>query len=395
MSPHRATLTLHLGDSPSGLRATLRDANGANGHGPVKVDLSTFVPGLDRSWEDSLSALARDPLKAPDLEQLGDALFCVLTAERSLAIAWARIRGAQGIAQLYLTVELPNDCTLAERLPWELLRDERGFVFHGVGSALCRTYGVLRPRAVQLSASPRALLLWARPQGLPRFDPQPHIDALKAVFGERLEVLNDASVERLAAVLCVAKDRREPFDVVHILAHGYMNPVGDTLERGAVLCGPGGAEHVPGDQIASLLRGQGVRLAFLSSCQSALVESTLGLTGLAQRLLSDAGADVPVVVATQANLPTTGSAKLAEQFYLALTVDGGDPALALARARHWAYGPGRAWFVPILMRCPAPEHDPGLGPARDLGKLDDPRPTFRPRPEVLDEGLGRCGRLTW
>jgi hypothetical protein len=92
-----------------------------------------------------------------------------------------------------------------------------------------------------------------------------------------------------------------------------------------------------------------------------------------------AGASVPVVVATQANLPIHESAALAEQFYRALPQDGGDTALELARARHWAYGNGTAWATPILMRCPAP--------ARDPGQLDGSRPTFRQRPEVLTDGL--------
>ncbi|MCK6515797.1 hypothetical protein L6R46_12165 [Myxococcota bacterium] len=48
---------------------------------------------------------------------------------------------------------------------------------------------------------------------------------------------------------------------------------------------------------------------------------------------------------------------------------------------------GTAWATPILMRCPAPEHDPGLSPARDIGQLPARRPTFRPRPVVLTEGL--------
>lgn len=82
---------------------------------------------------------------------------------------------------------------------------------------------------------------------------------------------------------------------------------------------------------------------------------------------------MPVVVTKQANLPIHGSVALAEQFYRALPQDGGDPAVA--RARHWAYGDGKAWARPILMRCPAPAHDPDLSPA------------FRPRPTVLTDGL--------
>lgn len=388
MFPYRATLTLSAVSDPTQTHALLRDPNGASGGGLLHFDPSALVPKLDRSWEEALHDLAIDKLTSPEQELLGAALFQLLTAPRPLGEAWAAIRAAKGAAPLHLTVELPADHPVTEILPWELLRDGQGHLFHVLGSALTRTYTGLPTRAVQLSARPRVLLLWARPDGTTRFDPSPHVERLREIFGDRLDVIPRGSEQALDQHLKAAREAADPYEVLHVLAHGYATPNGDTLDRGVIFDGPMGKENVPGDRLAALLRGHGLRLVFLCSCQGGVVaEGLLGFTGTAQRLLSPAGASVPVVVATQANLPIPGSAALAGHFYRALTQDGGDPALALARARHWAYGNGTAWATPILMRCPAPAHDPGLGPARDLGQLDGPRPTFRQRPEVLAEGL--------
>ncbi|MCK6518911.1 CHAT domain-containing protein, partial [Myxococcota bacterium] len=388
MIPYRATLTLSAVSDPTQIHALLRDPNGASGGGLLHFDPSALVPKLDRSWEEALHDLALDKLTSPEQELLGAALFQLLTAPRPIGEAWAAIRAAAGGAPLHLTVELPPDHPVTETLPWELLRDGQGHLFHVLGSALTRTYTGLPTRSVQLSARPRVLLLWACPTGTTRFDPSPHVERLRAIFGDRLDVIQRGSEQALAQHLKAAREAADPYEVLHILAHGYATPIGDTLDRGVIFDGPMGKENVPGDRLAALLRGHGLRLVFLCSCQGGVVaEGLLGFTGTAQRLLSPAGASVPVVVASQANLPIPGSAALAEQFYRALPQDRGDPALALARARHWAYGNGTAWATPILMRCPAPAHDPGLGPAHDLGQLDGPRPTFRQRPEVLTEGL--------
>jgi hypothetical protein len=122
-----------------------------------------------------------------------------------------------------------------------------------------------------------------------------------------------------------------------------------------------------------------VQLAFLCSCQSGIT-GEVSLSGVAQQLLSPAGGNLNVVIATQANLPVARSAELAAGFYHQLIAKAGispGQALASARARAYEGTPLRdAWSIPICLARPwllpqMPRH----GPATTL-------PAIRCRPHA-------------
>ncbi|WP_437617082.1 tetratricopeptide repeat protein [Sorangium sp. So ce834] len=274
------------------------------------------------------------------------------------------------------------------RLPLELLHDDEEFVFARPGAGLLRSLRKTSARPFEFAPAPRVLLAWACPAapGLYAFDPQPHVDALKAAVGEDgVTELPRASAEAIEAALREAHARSCPFDYLHLVAHGYR----DDVTGGVCLHGPSGAlRYVPADRLASSLRGVGLRFAFLCSCKSAVTGDQPGdaFGGVAQRLLADTGGDLSMVVATQANLPVRDSATLAGRFYRHLGARG-RPAEALALARYEAAKGERHWSVPILLARPRPRGSGSAADARDAAPVPSRYALYQARSALEDEGL--------
>jgi tetratricopeptide (TPR) repeat protein len=259
-------------------------------------------------------------------------------------------------------------------------------LFARPGSALGRAFEHMPPATFRYPPAPRPLFAWACPPGAgDDFDPEPHRQALQTLFGTRLTVCLQASLGDIKTALQTATSA---FDFLHVLAHGSY-----AAEFGSVaLHGPhGGADYVDAQRLADGLKGHGIRLAFLCSCQTAVVgERTL--SGVAQQLLAPSAGDLPAVVATQANLPVAGSAVLVDQFYRLLSDPPHDPSVALARARVKAYqGRTGAWSVPIyLSRPPVLSFEPTV--PLEPTSLPPPRETFQDRPEELNAILTQARR---
>ena len=400
MGVYAAKLTLlppASSTSPIAFSATLV-APGHAASGQMNLDLNAPIADSGPTLGEAIGRLRVLDLNRTLQEALGAELLAQLIRDRRLAETWGAIRGAAGRNALHLTLETLPGAELAELLPWELLRTQHESVFAVPGSALVRTLPGLAPRAVLLPRTPRVLLAWACPPGSSRFDAEPHRAAMQQIFSD-LDVLPMASLSALRQRLGEAREQERPFHVLHLIAHGWAGSQNDGLtEHGVVLhhTDPSRPDWVSGPKLADALRDTGLTLAFLCSCQSSVHEpSGAGLTSVAHRLLSPGGADIPVVVAAQANLPVRGCVELSSAFYRLLPEFGGDPAQALGRARRDAYGGGEAWFAPILLRHPVPERDLGLTPDRLVASLPTRLSTYQDRPEIQREGLDalRSSRL--
>ncbi|WP_437928915.1 tetratricopeptide repeat protein [Sorangium sp. So ce291] len=384
----RATVKTAPGSTePPRFSVVLGDDLGKDAGGACTLDLGRGLR-TGETWAEFLQAYLACDVRHDTLAAFGRDLFGWLVRTSGLADAWAGIRGSAGRQPILLHVELGDGTEPFARLPLELLHDDEEFVFARPGAGLLRSLRKTSARPFEFAPAPRVLLAWACPAapGLHAFDPRPHVDALKAAVGEDgVTELPCASVEAIEAALQETHGRNCPFDYLHLVAHGYR----DDLTGGVCLHGPAGAlRYVPADRLANALRGVGLRFAFLCSCKSAVTGDQPGdaFGGVAQRLLADTGGDLPMVVATQANLPVRDSATLAERFYRHLGARG-RPAEALALARYEAAKGDRHWSVPILLARPRPRGSGSATDARDGAPVPSRYALYQARSALEEEGL--------
>ncbi|MBK6653500.1 tetratricopeptide repeat protein [Zoogloea sp.] len=286
-----------------------------------------------------------------------------------------------------LIVSFGSQTEAFAQLPLELLHDQGQFLFARPHAALTRAFDYEPAADFFLSTPARILFAWARPEGAGhRFDPAPHEALLRSVFGDCLCVLPDATLRGLKEALQASAEQRQPFALLHLLAHGGHDGLSGLIALNAP---DGSADWVEAGQLGHAIRGKGVQLAFLCSCQSGITGDA-SLSGVAQQLLSPAGGNLKVVIATQANLPVARSAELAAGFYHALTAQAGvspGHALASARARAYEGTPLRdAWSIPICLARPWLMPKDAAARALDhatRNTLPPTRDSFQPRPEVM------------
>ena len=231
------------------------------------------------------------------------------------------------------------------RLPWELLRDTRGFLFDGTRAVRVRRclpgLGDHRPPATQ--APIRVLLVSPRPEDEHakyldhRASAKPLAEAFRPL-GElvELEILDPPTFPAMVEALRVAARAARPFHVVHFDGHGTYD-----AERGlGGLCfeAPGQEEKIDhreselvfADVLAERLRDHRVPLVFLEACQSAQAE-TDPTASVAGRLLVGG---VASVVAMSHKVLAESTQRFVEVFYRELMRGRriGDAMLAGQRA---------------------------------------------------------------
>ncbi|MCB0256855.1 MAG: CHAT domain-containing protein, partial [Anaerolineae bacterium] len=270
-------------------------------------------------------------------------------------------------------------------LPWELLRDDGGYLLHGARPVpVRRRLPNRKPQPVRLAQPPvRILLLSPRPEldeagknSVGYIDHRASALPLVAAvenLGElaRVTVLTPPTLPALEAELARAQAAGEGYDVVHFDGHGvYDKRVG----LGALLfehpadaqkLGQRRMQLVHAERLASIMRDHGIPLVFLEACQTAQVEAD-PTASVAARLLSEG---VSSVVAMRASVLVETSRRFVEAFYAALArgetvgeaAQAGQRALEADSERGKVMGAGALhlhdWFVPVLYQ---EERDPPL-----------------------------------
>jgi len=264
-------------------------------------------------------------------------------------------------------------------LPWELLHDGRGFLFHGRHPVRVRRRLPNRhPQPVRPTRHPiRALLVSPRPEeGVDYIDHRvsalPLIEAIEGL-GElaRLTVLTPPTFSALEEALRRADEASEPFDVVHFDGHGiYDHRVGlgglcfedpnDTHK----LTGRA-TELIHAERLAEVVRDYRVPLVFLEACQSAKTEED-PTSSVAARLLEEG---VTSVVAMSHSVLVETARRFVSAFYKEVAAGRrvGTAMIAGQRELHRDDYRGRMlgvgelrlqdWFVPVLYQ---EEQDPQL-----------------------------------
>ncbi|MCB1765572.1 MAG: CHAT domain-containing protein, partial [Candidatus Competibacteraceae bacterium] len=384
VEPHPLFLFANLDDSSIRHQVHLILHDNQGHQGALELDLNAVPPLPDgKTWDEFQRAYVSNDTGDAQHQAFGRHLFAALFGNAAMRETWQGIHSASSAAgqPLALTVIFGPGTERLARLPLELLHDAAGFLFARPGSAVRRCFARMPPRAFEHPPQPRLLFAWACPPGAgDPFDPAPHEEALRGLFGDHLTVCPQASLDDIGRALAAT-----PCHFVHILAHGFRDEdLGGIALHGA----QGELDLVDAQRLANELQCRNVQLAFLCSCRTAQVTAHM-LSGVAQQLLAPSGADLPAVVATQANLPVRGSALLVGQFYELLLHQRQDPAAALARARVKAYQNGTgAWSVPVFLGRPPVLAEPRPAPVATAA-LPPRRTTFLERPQEMAEILGK------
>ncbi|MCP4668808.1 MAG: CHAT domain-containing protein, partial [Deltaproteobacteria bacterium] len=208
-------------------------------------------------------------------------------AGRQLTIRVDRERLAAAVAEADDRAAADEAATQLLALPWELVRDDEGYLCEGArGVRVRRALPHYKPRPALVTEAPiRVLLVSPRPEDEGtvyidhRLSARPLVEALDAL-GElaELEILSPPTFPALKAGLRRARQEKKPFHVVHFDGHGVY----DRRHGLGALCfeDPADAEKidrrrsriVDAAEIAEALRDFRVPLFFLEACQSARAE---------------------------------------------------------------------------------------------------------------------------
>lgn len=294
---------------------------------------------------------------------------------------------------VFVDSELPDEATAEEQatarkaasellsLPWELLHDGRGFLFHGKHPVRVRRRlpnrhsQTVRPTQLPI----RILLISPRPEEENRLgyidhriSARPLVEAIESL-GElaALTLLTPPTFPALEESLRKAAEAGVPFDVVHFDGHGvYNHEVGlgglcfedpndlEKLEKRAM-------QLVHAEKLAEVIREHRIPLVFLEACETAKTEED-PTASVAAKLLEEG---VTSVVAMSHSVLVETAHRFVHAFYKELSEGKRIGAAMLAgqrelhrdsyRGKRMGAGELRLqdWFVPVLYQ---EEQDPQL-----------------------------------
>jgi hypothetical protein len=308
------------------------------------------LPALQRlGWVQGRSlAVARGAVLAQVGQRLYDTLFPLGPVRTALSVALAQARHAR--APLPLQLHLDQDAGDLARLPWELLRDEQGYLVQTGRLSLARHIAFKAPcTPLQVHGALHVLVVVSRPKDLATLDGDAEVAALRRSLaglaegsGLTVDVLAQPTWRSFVDALSSA-----PYHVVHFDGHGDLRATGDAhgSARGylAFERADGSADWRSAENLAAaLFRNPYVRLGVLSACRSAAVGDGLLFGGVAPALI---GMGVPAVVAMQFEVPLYATVAFTETFYASLA--GREPVIqAVAEAR--AQLDDECWYRPAL-----------------------------------------------
>lgn len=252
------------------------------------------------------------------------------------------------------------------RLPWELIADRQG--------PLSRKGVTVRRQLERTSEAPgyrvelplRLLIVVSRPADLGWIDPRlttpAMLDALETL-GEQVAIdfCRPPTLARMEEMLAGAKDRGEPYRVVHFEGHGtYLQEIG--LGALAFERKDGKAaetDYVRADRLGLILAAQGIPLVILEACRSSMTGKVPAFRSVAPRLV-DAG--VGGVLAMSHAVHVEATRVLLDRFYrevvggksVGQALEAGRGALIASPHRWIEPGPrGKTvelqdWFLPTL-----------------------------------------------
>lgn len=230
------------------------------------------------------------------------------------------------------------------RLPWELLRDEGGYLFSEKVSVRRRMHKI-KPQDVKPFDLPvRILMVTCRPDGAGFIDPRsiatPLLDALDALPEHfEVEFLRPPTLKALDERL---RDESKPrVHIVHFDGHGvYDKGIG----LGFLLFEDeeNQRDMVDAEQLGTLLNRSGIPLMVLNACQSAQPDDRNPFASVASRLIESG---VGGVVAMNYSVLVETAKRFTKEFYGALA-RGGSANAAMDTARRTLFADTKRLSLP-------------------------------------------------
>ncbi len=293
--------------------------------------------------------------------------------------------------------------TLLLGLPWELLHDDKSFLFQGTKAMrVRRRLPNIEGREVPVVAPPiRILLVTARPEDDAcgyidhRANALPLVEAMEALGGlVKIRVLDEPTLSALGKELETARAAGQPYHVIHFDGHGvYDRKVGlgglcfeDPTDLGKLE--QRGHKTVFTTDLGPLLKDHRVPLVFLEACHTATAEKAA--ESVASAILKEG---VVSVVAMSHSVLVETARKFVEAFYGALAAGKrvgsamlvGQRALKDDSVRGRIFGVGELclqdWFVPVLYQ------------EKDDPQLFKRTPARQTRDDILAGQMRRMGDL--
>ncbi|MBK9050773.1 MAG: CHAT domain-containing protein [Chloroflexi bacterium] len=281
---------------------------------------------------------------AGQLPQWGQALFNAVFQQSANAMRLFDRFNESRQADAVLTIDTTEPRIL--RLPWELLRDEGGYLFGKThpspSGARCR----LTSRPIQPFELPvRILMVTCRPDGAGFIDPRsiagPLLDALQEIPEQvEVEFLRPPTLNALDARL---RDPHQPrVHIVHFDGHGVFDK---TIGLGFLLFEDEKQEmdRVDAERLGTLLNESGVPLMVLNACQSGQPDERNPLASVASRLIESG---VGGVVAMNYSVLVETARRFTTHFYGELA-RGHSAATALDAARRRLFADTRRLTVRV------------------------------------------------
>src|SRR5574341_536179 len=256
-----------------------------------------------------------DTITQADLQPIGLALFNALTAASALRDLFVANLTAASVAQDYLRLRLQIDPPDLRRLPWEALcRDPSGFLaLRDLSIARYIAVGAQVNRPVVTQLPLKLLVASAAPSDLPKLD-------FESERNNLTQALVDEQAKGWVKIEFVEHARRQTVrdtlmefrpHVFHFSGHGsWRNEKASIAFEDAY----GDTDPIASDDVAVLFGGlPDLRLIVLNACESAIDSTTQPLTGIAPKILQQAG--VPAVVAMQAPILDRAAIAFSRAFY--------------------------------------------------------------------------------
>jgi hypothetical protein len=249
-----------------------------------------------------------------NLPKWGKALMDAIIQKSPNAMRlFGRFSEAQG--ERMLTIDTTEPRIL--RLPWELLRDEGGYLFSEKISVRRRMHTVKHQEIAPFDLPVRILMVTCRPDGAGFIDPRsiatPLLDSLDSLPEDfEVEFLRPPTLRALDERL---RDETQPrVHIVHFDGHGvYDKGVG----LGFLLFEDENHQkhQVDAEQLGTLLNKSGIPLMVLNACQSAQPDDRNPFASVASRLIESG---VGGVVAMNYSVLVETAKRFTKEFYGAL-----------------------------------------------------------------------------
>ncbi len=253
------------------------------------------------------------------LEEVGKRLYHSAfgnSEAQTLIEEWQKQQDVQH--QISIVSELPSTLNL----PWELLRNEQGFLALHSDQPITIVRRLPQSDQVTLTASfeppLRILMVTARPRGAGFVDPR---SIARELLDEVQESIDAGSIEleflrppTLSALYRRLQETQRPIHILHFDGHGRF----DERNKHGLLAfedDHGKLDLVPPEALTTSLHSSMVRLVVLTACKSAVGAGDDAFSSAAAQLLQGG---IDAVVAMSASFLVSSAARYVEAFYRAL-----------------------------------------------------------------------------